>query len=81
MSKKFRYYDLIEVSTGERVRQLLEEDELAQALEVGKYKLDATVYGTSAAIVSGVTKKPDGGFRDVLKRIKSANHRSNIETF
>lgn len=30
---------------------------------------------------SGVSKKPDSGFRDVLKRIKKANIRSNINTF
>lgn len=30
---------------------------------------------------AGGTKKPDSGFRDVLKKIKSNNIRSNINTF
>lgn len=33
------------------------------------------------SIISGVTKKPDDGFNDVLKRIKSHHHRSVVRTF
>lgn len=29
----------------------------------------------------GVTSKPDNGFRDVLKKIKSSHYKSNINTF
>ncbi len=29
----------------------------------------------------GVTSKPDNGFRDVLKNIKSKHYKSNINTF
>ncbi len=32
-------------------------------------------------IVSGIDKKPDRGFRDVLNRIKKANIRSNVDDF
>lgn len=32
-------------------------------------------------IVSGYGLKPDAGFRDVLKKIKDNNVRSNIDTF
>ena len=35
----------------------------------------------SPAIVSGFTKKPDNGFRDVLKHIKSSHYKSNLNTF
>lgn len=37
---------------------------------------------TSApGLISGVSLKPDSGFRDVLKKIKKNNIRSNINTF
>lgn len=29
----------------------------------------------------GVTTKPDDGFRDVLRRIKSKHYKSNVNTF
>lgn len=32
-------------------------------------------------IVSGFALKPDAGFKDVLKKIKDNNVRSNIDTF
>lgn len=32
-------------------------------------------------ILRSIHAKPDSGFRDVLKRIKTANRRSNINTF
>lgn len=32
-------------------------------------------------VVSGLDKKPDRGFRDVLNRIKKANIRSTIDDF
>lgn len=76
---KYRYYNL---KNGEDAdRRLLSESELHQVLAEGVWSLDEKFYGTSAAIVSGVNNKPDSGFRDVLKRIKRANPRSNIETF
>lgn len=76
---KFRYYNL---SKGEeRARKLLSDEELNTILEQGEWSLDEKFYGTSAAIISGTNLKPDSGFRDVLKRIKKANPRSNIETY
>lgn len=36
---------------------------------------------SAPGLVSGVSLKPDAGFRDVLKKIKKNNIRSNIETF
>lgn len=35
----------------------------------------------SPAIVSGRERKPDDGFRDVLRHIKSSHYKSNINTF
>lgn len=38
-------------------------------------------FAQTPPVVSGVNSKPDGGFREVLQRIKSANRGSNINTF
>ena len=46
--------------------------------------VDITIMPAAPRIVSGVANKrnkPDGGFRDVLKRIKKANRGSHINTF
>jgi hypothetical protein len=36
---------------------------------------------SAPAIVSGVSAKPDSGFRDVLKHIKSSHRGSKINTY
>jgi hypothetical protein len=35
----------------------------------------------SVNMISGVNNKPDQGFRDVLKKVKSAHYKSTIDTF
>ena len=46
---------------------------------------DWEVSPSAPSIISGTSKKPDDGFRDMLKQIKKNNSRgiskSNIETF
>ncbi len=36
---------------------------------------------SAPAIISGTSAKPDSGFRDVLKKIKSSHYRSSIDTY
>lgn len=42
-------------------------------------------YNKSVGVITGFNKKPDGGFRDMLREIKKSNSRgfskSNINTF
>lgn len=46
-----------------------------------KHKNIEVVIGTPGFHSGLGMKKPDSGFRDVLKRIKRQNRRSNINTF
>lgn len=58
-------------------------DDLVKSSELDTYMVEHSVERVLSAprIVGGIDAKPDNGFRDVLKRIKSANRRSTIETF
>lgn len=70
-------YNFRRISTGEEWSEFLTiaaRDELV---------LDPDIVQCPAApaIVSGVKRKPDDGFRDVLKKVKSSHWKSTINTF
>lgn len=43
--------------------------------------IEQLVFGAPAIGYSTLTRKPDSGFRDVLKKAKSAHRGSTIDTF
>lgn len=60
----------------EVVLSLAEREEVLQDPNMEQVHL-----GAPGVAYRGIGKKPDNGFRDVLKGIKKANIRSNINTF
>jgi hypothetical protein len=75
-------YNLMNTKTKEEFEMFMSYSDLEKYLEENKH---ITQQLSAPAIVSGVAKKPDAGFRDVLKRIKRENSRgfkrSTVETF
>lgn len=76
----YRFYD-VKDKEGNPHRKLLSEEELVDLLDSGEFFYETTEVGSSPALISGISKKPDSGFRDVLKRIRKANIYSKIETY
>lgn len=79
---KYIWNDLIEKSTGDKVRKLLSEDELVELLEDGVYALpESGVFGTAPGLISGYNMKPPEAFRGMLRQMKKGNPNSNINTW
>lgn len=75
-------YNFINNDTGDEFEEFMGISEMEQ------YLLDntnITLSVSAPAIVSGVPKKPDSGFRDILNNIKKGNSKgltsSSINTF
>lgn len=70
-------YTFRRLSTGEEWTDFLSissRDELVKDPDIEQVPV-------APAIISGVAVKPDNGFRDVLKKVKSSHWGSNINTF
>jgi len=73
-------YTFRRISTGETFVEFMTISEMESRLAAGNLELEPS----APRIVSGVASarnKPDSGFRDVLKRIKTANRGSKINTW
>lgn len=72
-------YHFRDKDTGEEWTEFCTWEERTQILEhMNNY--EAIIVG-APAIVSGRPKKPDDGFKDVLKKIKSEHRGADINTF
>lgn len=72
-------YDIKNIKTGEIKTILCKYTELEELLSKGEYeKMVSTPMIVSA--VGSVVGKIDNGFNDVLQKVKSSHHGSNIET-
>lgn len=71
-------YTFLNSETGEEEDHVLRISQLDEFKEANPHL--SRVF-TPSQLVSGVNQKPDAGFREVLKNIKRANRRSNINTF
>lgn len=74
-------YRFLNKDTNEEFNEFMSISECKQYL-IDNPHLEQMVYGFPAIGYSTVTKKPDSGFRDVLKKIKSGSGRGNkIDTW
>ena len=78
---KFKYYSVIEKSTGEEVRKLWDKDELESAFASGLWEFPKEEKGNAPGIISGYGLKPDDGFRSLLTRMKKNNPGSTINNW
>ena len=72
-------YNFKNLTTGEVTEEVLsiaERDE-----RVKDPNIQQLISGAPSLSYGGTRSKPDDGFRDVLKRIKSKHYKSNINTF
>jgi len=74
-------YRFLNKDTNEEFNEFMSISECEQYLKDNPH-LEQMVYGAPAIGYSTLTKKPDSGFRDVLKKIKSGSGRGNkIDTW
>lgn len=72
-------YTFKNLTTGEVTEEVLS---IAQRDErVKDPNIQQLISGAPSVSYGGTKTKPDAGFRDILKRIKSNNYKSNINTF
>lgn len=64
--------------TGETTEQFMS---ISAKEELLKNDINLEQVFTTPIVISGVSSKPDSGFRDILKSIKTRNPGSNINTF
>lgn len=72
-------YSFINNNTGEEFTDLMSMEEMKMFLV--KHPHIMQTFTPLNIGYSTVTKKPDSGFRDILKQVKKSNRGSNINTY